>query len=188
MNNCKFYMFLDLDGVMSPSNHLIQIHNKLNKYELENQRKEMFSYINFMQHYCFSYNAIQFLNDIYDSIPYNIVLTSTRRYEFSIAEWNTIFKINKIKAPIVGRTDKYSKTENHFIWREDEIEKYITDYNLSEYPYIVIDDDVADLLNIKDHLINVNTDTGLTMNYIQLILRLLILQGLDVTGGINNES
>ena len=88
-------MFLDLDGVMSPSNHLIQIHNKLNKYELENQRKEMFSYINFMQHYCFSYNAIQVLNDIYDSIPYNIVLTSTRRYEFSIAEWNTIFKISR---------------------------------------------------------------------------------------------
>ena len=135
-----------------------------------------------MQQWCLQREAVDCLNAIYDKFPFTIILTTTRRFELKPTEWNTIFKINNVKAYIGGRTNKISKG-NHISWREDEITDYHfkkdSMFNFENIPFIIIDDDSFDLQKYKDKLINVKTETGLTMDYYDEIIEKLKNQGVE---------
>lgn len=182
IENYKFILYLDMDGVMTGSNYIIKIHDALVD---KNDENKDFEYRNFMQQYCFQKEAVQFLNKLYDLIPYTIILSSTRRFEFTPTEWNTIFRMNRIKAYIGGRTKKISKGE-HISWREDEIEDYQFKgsgmFTFKNIPFLIIDDDIFDLYKYEDKLIHVNTDTGLTLQYFDEAVNKLKKQGVEING------
>ncbi len=176
----KFILYLDMDGVTAGSNYIVKIHNALIHKEDENKD---FEYRNFMQQWCFQKEAVEFLNKLYDVAPYTIILTTTRRYELTPTEWNTVFKINKVKAYIGGRTNRIPK-ENYISWREDEIEDYHFKgsgmFTFKNIPFLIIDDDIFDLYKYEDNLIHVDTETGLTMDYFQEALDKLKAQDVKI--------
>ena len=171
--NYKFIMYLDMDGVTASENYIVKIHDYFIKDDKE------WKYRNFMQQYCLQKEAVETLNAIYDVAPFTIILSTTRRFEFTPTEWNLIYRINGVKAYIGGRT---GKSDNH--WRETEIEEYhFKDagmFSFKDKPFIIIDDDCFDLQKYKDKLVHVSTKTGLTMYYYNEILDKLRKQGVDV--------
>lgn len=177
----KFVLYLDMDGVTASNNYIIKVHNAFIK-EGDDENKD-FEYRNFMQSWCLQKEAVECLNKLYDVAPYTIVLSTTRRFELGIEEWNLVYRLNGVKAQIDGRTSKISK-ENYVGWREDEIEEYHSrDRGLStlkNLPLIIIDDDKFDLMKYEDKLINVKTETGLTMEYFNEIIQKLKEQGVDI--------
>lgn len=185
-NKYKFVIYLDLDGVLTSSDYIEYIHrvftndNKIKYYG--DFEKKSFHYRNFMHQCCFQHEGVECLNKVFNIVPYCIVLTSTRRFEYTPDEWNFIFKLNGIKADIIGRTDSFSFKENKFTWREDEIYKYHNHDNpkLKELPFIVIDDDKFDLMKYEDKLINVKTETGLTMKYFNEMIEKLKAQDVKI--------
>ena len=188
MENYKFILSLDMDGVPAGSNYIIKIHNALIQ---EHDEKKDFEYRHFMQQYCFQKEAVEFLNKLYDLVPYTIILSSTRRFEFTPTEWNTIFKINRVKAYIGGRTNKISKGE-YISWREDEIEDYHFKgsgmFTFKNIPFLIIDDDIFDLYKYEDKLIHVDTETGLTLQYLNEAIEKLKKQGVEINGYKESES
>ena len=52
-------------------------------------------------------------------------------------------------------------------------------FNFENIPFIIIDDDSFDLQKYKDKLINVKTETGLTMDYYDEIIEKLKNQGVE---------
>ena len=170
----KFIMYLDFDGVITPSDYIMEMHKKLVGDE---KSDEGLHYRNFNQRYCFSYNAVKFLNDLYDKCPYVIVMTTTRRFEHSVKEWRFIFKMNGIKPDIIDRT-KFIKA-----WREEEIVEYQkrnTVFSISKIPYIIVDDDSFDLKSLEDKLLLVNTKTGLVDKDMEKAVKILKAQGLEL--------
>lgn len=152
----KFILYLDMDGVLTSEDYIIKMHDAL-VFDKE------FRYRNFMHQYCFQREAIDCLNKVYDKYPFATILSSTRRFEFTPLEWNTIFKINDYKSYIGGRTNKLKHYTNYrYSWRADEIRDYhFKDGTsvLKDIPFIIIDDDNFDLLEFEDKLIHVNTKT-----------------------------
>lgn len=178
MSDCKFIIYLDLDGVLTSNDYIEYIHKRFIEYEGQDE----FHYRNFMHQYCFQYEGIECLNKLYDKFPYCIVLSSTRRFQFTINEWNFIFKLNGLKPNILGRTSKFSFDEDKYTWREDEIYKYHyheSPMNAKELPFIIIDDDIFDLMKYKDRLIHVKTEVGLTLKNYNEIIDKLRLQGVE---------
>lgn len=176
----RFILYLDMDGVTASSDYIIKIHDTfVGKQDDENKD---FRYRNFMQQWCLQKEAVDCLNAVYDKFPFVIILTSTRRFELTPTEWNTIFRINDVKAYVGGRTNKIPKG-NHISWREDEITDYHfkkdSMFNFENIPFIIIDDDSFDLQKYKDKLVNVKTETGLTMDYYDEIIEKLRVQGVQ---------
>lgn len=176
-NNSKFILYLDLDGVLTSENFIVYTHNCLTEYN-ENKNKNTLHCRNFLQRFCFQQEGIDYLNKLYNEIQYDIVLSSTRRVEFSLDNWNFIFNLNKIKPKIIGITPHFSFNKDRYTWREDEIYKYhFIDNKLNNIPFIIIDDDIFDLQKYKDRLIKVNTESGLTLDYYNETLEKLKNQG-----------
>lgn len=174
----KFIMYLDMDGVLTSGNYIIKMHDCfVGKQDDENKD---FRYRNFMHQWCFQTEAVDCLNKLYDLAPYTIILSSTRRFQLTPTEWNTIFRINDIKAYVGGRTGKVPK-DNYISWREDEIKQY--HYNMgsmftfNKIPFIVVDDDCFDLMELEDRLIKVDTDKGLTLEHLDDMVNKLKIQG-----------
>lgn len=177
-NNFKFILYLDMDGVLTSEDYIIKIHESL----MNDMTKEEYRYRNFMQQYCFQKEAIDCLNKVYDKFPFVTILSSTRRFEFTPTEWNTIFGINDYKSYIGGRTDKLKHyTNGRYSWRADEIRNYHfkekSMFNFKDIPFIIIDDDNFDLLEFEDKLIHVTTKHGLTLDYYDEIVQKLEIQG-----------
>lgn len=169
----RFIMYLDYDGVLNSENYFVKMHDYFIKDE------EEWQYRNFMHQFCIQKEAVECLNKVYDKFPFCIILTATRRYEFSCTEWNFFFnKMNKVKAYIGGVT---GKDKNN--WRENEIEEYhFKDcgmFSLKNQPFIIIDDDKKDLQKFKDKLINTDFRTGLTIDYYNEIIEKLKQQGVE---------
>lgn len=187
MEKYKFIMYLDLDGVLTSSDYIKYIHKRF-----INSRHKEFEYRNFMHKYCFQREAVECLNKLYDLLPYCIIITSTRRFEFTPTEWDFIFKLNGIKPYVGGRTLSFSKNKNRFTWREDEIEQYHYNkgsmFNFEKIPFIVIDDDIKDLMKLQDKLIKVKTKGGLTLEYYNEIINKLKLQGVEINGYKESKS
>lgn len=176
MINSKFILYLDLDGVLTSEDFIVYTHNCLTKHNTNKNRNSLHCR-NFLQQYCFQQEGIDYLNKLYNEIPYDIVLSSTRRFQFSINDWNFIFNLNKIEPNIIGITPRFSLNKDRYTWREDEIYKYHS--KLNNIPFIIIDDDSFDLQKYKDKLINVKTKSGLTLDYYNETIKKLKLQGVE---------
>lgn len=174
----KFILYLDYDGVLNSENYFVKIHDLFIKgQDGEGDEEKDYTYRNFMHQFCIQKEAVECLNKVYDKFPFCIILTATRRFEFTCTEWNFFFnKLNKVKAYVGGVT---GKSEKH--WREDEIEAYhFKDcgmFSFKRLPFIILDDDTFDLQKFKDKLVNTNYKTGLTLDYYDEIIEKLKQQG-----------
>ena len=167
----NYIVFLDLDGVMTSTNYIEYVHKR---FTLRGNTK--FKYRNFMHKYCFQEESIEYLNELYKLKPYGIVLTSTRRGEFKkMEEWNTIFKINGIDAPLIGRTEC---SENNI--REQEIIEYNKRCLFKNRPFIVLDDDTYDLKSLKSNLVHIDGKYGLSPKYLKISVEKLQSQGVEI--------
>lgn len=171
----NFIMYLDFDGVITPTDYIVNMHNKF--IEGDKNKEDLF-YRNFNQRYVFSYKAIEFLNELYSKLPFAIVMTSSRRFEFSVKEWRFIFKLNGIRPEIVDRT------KNIRTWREEEILEYQnrdTFFSVSHVPFIVVDDDSFDLKSLEDKLLLINNQQGLNIDYMPKAIKILQDQNLKIS-------
>ena len=135
-------LYLDIDGVMVPA-------NSWRKLEiLEDGFPE------------FSIKAVRALNRIISHSDANIVLTTSHKHNFTLKEWNNIFKVRNIKVNKITRLP-----ENTNYWnRKDELMSWFNESHQNE-KFIIIDDDKS--LNalpeyLKNRLIQPSASVGLT--------------------------
>ena len=170
----NFIIYLDMDGVLTSEDYIVKMHESF----ITDKFDPSFYYRNFMHQWCFQEEAVKCLNKLYDLMEYRIVISSTRRFELDRDSWNTVFRINNIKADVLGTTNKLKQyTNDRYNWRADEIKDYQSRINL---PFIIIDDDNFDLLEYEDKLIHVSTEKGLTEDYLQEMVDKLKKQGVDI--------
>lgn len=173
----KFVMYLDYDGVFNSENYFVKMFETF--VEKKDDGSKDFYYRNFVTKYCFQKEAVECLNKVYDKVPFYVIMTATRRFEFTPTEWNLIFRLNDCKPYVGGRT---GKSERH--WREDEIEAYhFKDagmFSMKDLPFIIIDDDTFDLQKYKDKLVHTDNKTGLTLDYYDEIIEKLKMQGVEI--------
>lgn len=176
----KFILFLDYDGVCNSEVFFRDIFKAIFKNEKDG---EYYYYRNFLDEFCIQESAVKTLNKLYDIIPFSIVLTATKRGSYNIRQWNAYFTFNNIKAKVIGKT-KYDR----YRYRAREIKDYLDTHNCNK-PFVVVDDDHADLHEYDDKLINTETMYGLTEKYIPEILDKLKKQGVKINRRkLKNES
>ena len=70
MINNKFILYLDLDGVLTSEDFIVYTHNCLTKHNT-NKNKNSLHCRNFLRQYCFQQEGIDYLNKLYNEIPYH---------------------------------------------------------------------------------------------------------------------
>jgi hypothetical protein len=136
------YIFLDIDGVLNHSGedfkrYKFQVNPPYGRYV----------------HVEFSHNNIEAFNKLIDLIGEDkiyIVISSTWRKLFTIAELMFIFKNMGIKGDIIG------KTKDLGIARGYEIQEYIDNHDVSHY--VILDDD-SDMVfpELIEHFVQTNS-------------------------------
>ena len=135
-------LYLDIDGVMVPA-------NSWRKLEiLEDGFPE------------FSSKAVRALDRIISSSSADIVLTTSHKHNYTLKEWNAIFKRRDIT---VNKITRLPENTNH-LNRKEELIRWFTAKHLGE-KFIIIDDDKS--LNalpefLKNKLIQTSASVGLT--------------------------
>ena len=142
-------IFLDIDGVMNCENHPVvsEVHVGLE----------------------FSPEAIQTLQEVIEETGAKIVISSTWRFGRGVKELQDIFKpySQVISDAIVGKTGEAENRQ-----RSTEIGWYIessigTDREVTDF--VIIDDDIFDMNNLKPFLVRTNYQSGLTKEHKHLI-------------------
>lgn len=128
MNNNNFYIFLDIDGVLTNWNYALSLNNKK---EIANIMSEGVceNNINALNH------LIEIISNYYTPI---IVITSIRR----ILDYDTL--IFTLRNCNLKYNNEFYKTEiDHNRNRTIEIKKYISKNNINDN-YIIIDDELLE--------------------------------------------
>lgn len=138
-------ILLDIDGVMTPATPW--------------KRPEILE-DNFM---AFSIQAVKALDKIILSTSADILLTTSHKDSFDLAEWKTIFEKRNI---FVNKIDKLPINDLHLNRKDEILNWYHSQKN--ETNFIIIDDDKS--LNalpqsLKEKLIQTSATVGLT-NYL----------------------
>lgn len=147
-------LFLDIDGVM--------VH--ANPHKSVDLEEDGF--------YKFSVLALSALNSI-DLTNFEIILSTSHRFRFSITEWEKNFEKREIRFNKISIIDyplefRYS--------RKEEIENWIIEHNINPEDIVIIDDDKS--LNslpekYKRRLVLTNSYTGLTSSdEINMVLKI----------------
>ena len=135
-------LFLDIDGVL-----------RTHKSDLEWSLKLQEPIPDLCKRY-FSKIAVNNLNEILGWSRAKIVVTSTWRTLVSFDNLKKIFKDNGIISEVIDITQIG-------INRGEEIEQYIFDNNIVDY--VVIDDNVNDIINVinKERVVKIDSKIGL---------------------------
>ncbi|MEI5985237.1 MULTISPECIES: HAD domain-containing protein [Sphingobacterium] len=145
-------VFLDIDGVMVHANP----HRKV---ELEDDG-----------FYKFNELAVDILKSILYTSKDEIILSTSHRFKYNIAQWKQIFHRRGLKfknVSILGNNSSIVNKDNNIrlpINRRTEIFNYIQFHNYRSEDIIIIDDDKSlnDLPNkFKERLVLTNPYTGL---------------------------
>jgi len=136
-------ILLDIDGVMVPA-------NSWKKPEFHDDGFPMFNLR--------SVNALQ---KIISETGASLLLTTSHKSKYNIAQWRNIFKSRGIKAKHIHRLSSNSLE----ISRKDEILNWYAARHIPNEEFVIIDDDK--LLNelpidIKDKLVLTSSSVGLT--------------------------
>lgn len=112
----------------------------------------------------FDVESIIFLNNLYRSIKYDIVLISSWKDAYTIKYMNDLFKSNGIEAEIIDKTDIIEKAYNrcdislydidnkkYKTGRDDEIHKWLSVFNPNHY--LILDDFIVSDLELRKHQI-----------------------------------
>ena len=135
-------IFLDIDGVL-----------RTHKSDLEWSLKLGEPIPELCKRY-FSKTAVSNLNEITGWSRAKIVVISTWRTLVSFDDLKKIFKDNGVSSEVIGITPIGSS-------RGEEIEQYISENDIRDY--VVLDDNVNDILNIidNDKVIKIDSRIGL---------------------------
>lgn len=149
-------IFLDIDGVLRTHKSDLEWSLKLGEPIPELCKRN------------FSKTAVSNLNEILGWSRAKIVVTSTWRTLVSFDDLKKIFKENGVISEVVDIT-------SIGINRGEEIEQYISDNNIVDY--VVIDDNVSDIINVinKERVVKIDSKIGLEdENIIDHVLDILL--------------
>lgn len=110
----------------------------------------------------FSDRATEALQKIISETSANLLLTTSHKSNYSISEWNAIFKLRGITVTKIERLEGNSLNTN----RKDEILNWFSSTNSKE-KFVIIDDDKslnALPSNLKEKLVLTSPLVGLTMD------------------------
>ena len=110
----------------------------------------------------FSNRATEALQKIISETSANLLLTTSHKSNYSISEWNAIFKLRGITVNKIERLEGNSLNTN----RKDEILNWFSFTNSKE-KFVIIDDDKslnALPSNLKEKLVLTSPLVGLTMD------------------------
>lgn len=140
-------IFLDFDGVVNTIYY--RYYKRFKKYQMR--------YATSADKIVNNRQAIQWLNELYDKYPYDIVVTSTWRLHSNCIQILYNSGLNK-KIKIIGYTPHLEgKT------RGEEIKKWIEDNNYINFNNFIILDDDTDMGNLDKHLIKCDPYLGFTI-------------------------
>jgi hypothetical protein len=149
-------IFLDIDGVLRTHKSDLEWSLKLGEPIPELCKRN------------FSKTAVSNLNEITGWSRAKIVVISTWRTLVSFDDLKKIFKDNGVSSEVIGVTPVG-------LSRGEEIEQYISDNNIVDY--VVIDDNVGDIINIinKERVVKIDSKIGLEdENIIDHVLDILL--------------
>lgn len=152
----KPVIFLDFDGVVETiyweeaedGTFSINIH-KSNPYGLNNKQ------------------AIGWLNELYKRVPYDVVVSSTWRYFYSLESLQHLF----VKSGFNPEINVIGTTPVLYQQRGYEIQQWIDDNNFIG-DFVIIDDD-SDMCHLLDHLIRCDCQLGFTIYDYNKALKML---------------
>ncbi|MDR6734907.1 HAD domain-containing protein [Sphingobacterium sp. 2149] len=158
-------IFLDIDGVMVHA-------NPMRKVELEEDG-----------FYKFNPKAVQILQATVYSTKDKIILSTSHRFKYSIAEWKEIFErrglnfknLNILDLKDIDLSESDFSSSNIKISRKNEIFNWIKIHKLKFEDFIIIDDDKS--LNdlppkFKERLVLTNSYVGLNdQNDLKIVLK-----------------
>jgi hypothetical protein len=135
-------IFLDIDGVLRTHKSDLEWSLKLGEPIPELCKRH------------FSKTAVSNLNEITGWSRAKIVVISTWRTLVSFDDLKKIFKDHGVSSEVVGITPIG-------LSRGEEIEQYISDNNIVDY--VVIDDNVNDIINVisKERVVKIDSKIGL---------------------------
>lgn len=139
--------FLDIDGVM--------VH--ANPYRHVEQATDGF--------YVFSSAAVETFNAIFIAKEDQVILSSSHRFKYTIAEWQMIFLDRDIRIDSLALLDNVKQHLNHRFTRKDQVLGQIVRQNILPDQMIIIDDDKSlnDLpQELKSRLVLTPSYIGLT--------------------------
>lgn len=140
-------IFLDFDGVVNTIYY--RYYKRFKKYQMR--------YATSADKIVNNRQAIQWLNELYDKYPYDIVITSTWRLHSNCIQILYNSGLNK-KIKIIGYTPHLEgKT------RGEEIKKWIEDNNYINFNNFIILDDDTDMGDLDKYLIKCDPYLGFTI-------------------------
>ena len=137
-------ILLDIDGVMVPAS----------AWKRPEFLKDGFP--------AFNNRATEALEKIISETSATLLLTTSHKSNYSISEWNAIFKLRGITVTKIERLEENSLNTN----RKDEILNWFSSTNSKE-KFVIIDDDKslnALPSNLKEKLVLTSPLVGLTMD------------------------
>lgn len=143
----KRIIFLDFDGVVNTIYY--RYYKRFKKYQMR--------YATSADGIVNNRQAIQWLNELYDRYPYDIVVTSTWRLHSNCIQILYNSGLNK-KIKIIGYTP-YLEGKI----RGEEIKKWIEDNNYINFNNFVVLDDDTDMGDLDNYLIKCDPYLGFTI-------------------------
>ena len=145
-------IFLDIDGVLRTHKSDLDWSKQLNTPILKGVNR------------LFSKSAVDNLNEVIILTKAKIVVTSTWRINLSVEELNKIFKERGIIGEVID------KTGINFCGRGLEIKEWLDNNSVANY--VVLDDQVKDIIDIVDNVIKVDSQNG--FEEVDLVLDILL--------------
>ena len=140
-------IFLDFDGVVNTIYY--RYYKRFKKYQMR--------YATSADKIVNNRQAIQWLNELYDKYPYDIVVTSTWRLHSNCIQILYNSGLNK-KIKIIGCTPHLKEKT-----RGEEIKKWIEDNNYINFNNFIILDDDTDMGDLDKYLIKCDPYLGFTI-------------------------
>jgi hypothetical protein len=117
-------------------------------------------------------HLIEKVNEIVKITDAQIVISSSWRIRFNLAELTEMLKNKGLKAKIIGVTPRIKRRFGKVVLRGEEIQDW-----LDAYPYkiekFVILDDVADMGHLMPRLIKTEDEIGITDQHVELAIKML---------------
>lgn len=145
-------IFLDVDGVLRTHKSDLEWSKQLNT--------PIFKGVDRL----FCKTAVENLNEVIFLTKAKIVITSTWRINLSVQELNKIFKERGVIGEVID------KTGINFGGRGLEIKEWLDNNSVTNY--VVLDDQVKDIVDIVDNVIKVNSQNG--FEEVDLVLDILL--------------
>ncbi|WP_336836374.1 HAD domain-containing protein [Sphingobacterium siyangense] len=150
--------FLDIDGVMVHANPHRQVAQATDGF------------------YVFSRAAVETFNTIFIAEEDQVILSSSHRFRYTIAEWKKIFHDRNIRIDLLTLLEDVVAKVNHRYTRKDEILGQIVRQGLQTEEIVIIDDDKS--LNelpqaLKSRLVLTSPYSGLTEKNLHILRNIL---------------